>query len=225
MTDYTKSTNFTSKDSLATGNPLKIIKGAEFDTEFNNIVTAVATKANSLSPALTGTPLAPTAAAGTNTTQLATTAFATAAIQALYPVGSVYINASSSTNPATLFGFGIWSLFGGGRVPMGSGGAFGLGATGGSNDATVVSHAHTASAGAVDINHTHSESTAYFSSNGQGGGQDPGQKIGGMAGSTTGYMNSNNVHSHSITVDAAGISGSNANLQPFIVVNMWVRTS
>lgn len=80
MTDYTKSTNFTSKDSLATGNPLKIIKGAEFDTEFNNIVTAVATKANSASPTLTGTPLAPTATAGTNTTQLATTAFVTGAV-------------------------------------------------------------------------------------------------------------------------------------------------
>ncbi len=44
MTDYVKSTNFTSKDSLAVGNPLKIIKGTEFDTEFNNIATAVATK-------------------------------------------------------------------------------------------------------------------------------------------------------------------------------------
>lgn len=82
MTDYTKSTNFTSKDSLATGNPLKIVKGAEFDTEFNNIAIAVVTKANSLSPTLTGTPLAPTAAALTNTTQIATTAFVSSAIAA-----------------------------------------------------------------------------------------------------------------------------------------------
>ena len=80
MTDYTKSTNFASKDSLSTGNALKIVKGTEIDTEFNNIVTAVATKANSLSPTFTGTPAAPTATAGTNTTQLATTAFVTAAI-------------------------------------------------------------------------------------------------------------------------------------------------
>lgn len=47
MTDYVKSTNFTSKDSLASGNPLKIIKGSEFDTEFNNIATAIATKQDS----------------------------------------------------------------------------------------------------------------------------------------------------------------------------------
>lgn len=46
MSDYTKSTNFASKDNLASGNPLKIVKGAEIDTEFNNIATAIATKAN-----------------------------------------------------------------------------------------------------------------------------------------------------------------------------------
>jgi len=44
MADYTKSTNFASKDSLSTGNPLKIVKGTEIDTEFNNISTAIATK-------------------------------------------------------------------------------------------------------------------------------------------------------------------------------------
>jgi hypothetical protein len=53
MTDYTKSTNFTSKDSLSTGNPLKIIKGTEFDTEFNAISTAIATKADSANATLT----------------------------------------------------------------------------------------------------------------------------------------------------------------------------
>lgn len=82
MTNYVKSTNFASKDSLATGNPLKIVKGTEIDEEFNNIATAVATKADIISPTFTGTPLAPTATAGTNTTQLATTAFVTAAVTA-----------------------------------------------------------------------------------------------------------------------------------------------
>ena len=77
--DYVKSTNFASKDSLATGNPLKIVKGTEIDTEFNNIATAVATKADLNSPTFIGTPVAPTASAGTSTTQLATTAFVTTA--------------------------------------------------------------------------------------------------------------------------------------------------
>lgn len=53
MSNYTKSTNFTSKDSLSVGNPLKIVKGSEIDTEFNNIATAVATKADSTSATLT----------------------------------------------------------------------------------------------------------------------------------------------------------------------------
>lgn len=47
MSNYTKSTNFASKDTLPTGNALKIVKGTELDTEFNNIATAVATKADS----------------------------------------------------------------------------------------------------------------------------------------------------------------------------------
>ena len=37
MSDYTKATNFASKDSLSSGNPLKIVKGTEIDTEFNSI--------------------------------------------------------------------------------------------------------------------------------------------------------------------------------------------
>jgi len=45
------------------------------DANFNAIQAALASKANSASPALTGTPTAPTAAPGTNTTQLATTEF------------------------------------------------------------------------------------------------------------------------------------------------------
>jgi hypothetical protein len=77
-----KSTNFFVKDSLLVGNPDKIVKGSEIDTEFNNIATAVSSKANYASPNLTGLPTAPTAAAGTNTSQLATTAFVKSAVDA-----------------------------------------------------------------------------------------------------------------------------------------------
>ena len=47
MSDYTKTTNFTAKDALSTGDPLKVIKGSYFDTEFDNLQTAVATKYDS----------------------------------------------------------------------------------------------------------------------------------------------------------------------------------
>jgi len=61
MSDYTKSTNFATKDNLSSGNPLKIVKGTEIDTEFNNIQTAIATKSDSASPTFTGTVVIPTA--------------------------------------------------------------------------------------------------------------------------------------------------------------------
>jgi len=80
VANYTKATNFATKDALLSGNPAKIIKGTEIDDEYNAIAVAVSTKADLNSPTFTGTPLAPTAAGGTNTTQIATTAFVTAAV-------------------------------------------------------------------------------------------------------------------------------------------------
>ena len=227
MTDYVKSTNFTSKDSLSSGNPSKIVKGTEIDTEFNNIATAVATKADTANPALTGTPTAPTASSGTSTTQIATTAFVTTALQALYPVGSIYINAGVTTNPGTLLGFGTWTAFGAGRVMVGLNGSDSLfdalEETGGSKDAVNVSHTHTASASTVG-DHAHGI-------NGSTGVQ-------GQIGSGFGYGASNDntsvritstenagSHTHTVTVDSAGSSGTNANLQPYITVAMWKRTA
>ena len=55
MSDYTVTTNFGAKDSLSSGDAAKLIKGSEFTTEFNNIATAVATKADAASPSFTGT--------------------------------------------------------------------------------------------------------------------------------------------------------------------------
>jgi len=80
MTDYTKLTDFASKDTLVTGNAAKIVKGTEIDDEFEAIETAVATKADINSPTFTGTPAAPTASAATNTTQVATTAMVQSAL-------------------------------------------------------------------------------------------------------------------------------------------------
>ena len=60
MSNYTKTTNFAAKDALSSGDPNKIVKGTEIDTEYNNIATAVATKSNSASPTFTGTVTAAT---------------------------------------------------------------------------------------------------------------------------------------------------------------------
>jgi hypothetical protein len=75
MASYVKSTNFAVKDGLPSGDPQKVVKGTEIDTEFNNIATAVGSKADLSNPQFLGTPFAPTASPGTNTTQVATTAF------------------------------------------------------------------------------------------------------------------------------------------------------
>ena len=59
MSNYTKTTNFTAKDSLPSGDTNKIIRGTEFDVEFNAISTAITTKANLASPTFTGTVIIP----------------------------------------------------------------------------------------------------------------------------------------------------------------------
>jgi hypothetical protein len=125
-------------------------------------------------------PTAPTQAVGTNNTTVATTAFVQAALNALYPVGSIYINATNSTNPGTLLGFGTWTAFGAGRVPVGFNASDPLfdaaEETGGSKDAIVVSHTHTYSAttGNQSADHTHSATT-----------DNPGNFITGTVGSDT----------------------------------------
>lgn len=47
MSNYTVTTNFGAKDTLATGNPAKVIKGTEFSTEFTNIAAAISSKVDS----------------------------------------------------------------------------------------------------------------------------------------------------------------------------------
>jgi hypothetical protein len=59
MSNYTKTTNFAAKDGLTTGNAAKVVKGSEFDAEFNAIQTANNSKANTASPTFTGTVTTP----------------------------------------------------------------------------------------------------------------------------------------------------------------------
>jgi hypothetical protein len=226
VSNYTKSTNFATKDALASGNPLKIVKGTEIDTEFNNIATAVATKADLASPTFTGTPTLPTGtvavtqSAGNNTTAIATTAFVQAAIALLYPVGSIYTNATVSTNPATLLGFGTWTAFGAGRVMVGfdSGNALFDTAeeTGGSADAITVSHTHTATS--TDSGHLHTQTEYNAAGIGNAGGG--GARVSAVTANTgTGFA------SITTTVASAGSSGTDANYQPYITVYIWKRTA
>jgi hypothetical protein len=223
MSNYVKSTDFAAKDALASGNAAKILKGTEIDTEFNNIATAVATKADINSPAFTGTPSAVTQTAGNSSTSLATTAFVQTALQIIYPVGSIYTNASVSTNPATLLGFGTWTAFGAGRVMVGldSGNALfdTTEETGGSADAITVSHTHTATSTVTDPGHSHLI--------GGGGTNASSGVFGAFAAAGSSPSSSTAVTSITVatTVASGGSSGTNANYQPYITVRMWKRTA
>ena len=232
MSNYTKSTNFATKDALASGNSLKIVKGTEIDTEFNNIATAIATKADLASPTFTGTPTLPTGTIsvtqsnGNSSTAIATTAFVQAAIALLYPVGSIYTNATVSTNPATLLGFGTWTAFGAGRVMVGfdSGNALFDTAeeTGGSADAIVVSHTHTATSTVTDSGHSHNIG-ADVNQAANGAGRN------GVSGNPATGPQPTSTVTTGITVAttnaSTGSSGTNANYQPYITVYAWKRTA
>jgi hypothetical protein len=225
MSNYTKATNFATKDTLPTGDANKIVKGTEIDNEFNSISGAISSKADIASPTFTGTPAAPTATAGSNTTQLATTAFVTAALGAIYPVGSIYVNAAVSTNPATLLGFGTWEAFGAGRVMVGFNASDALfdtlEETGGSKDAIVVSHTHTATSTVTDSGHSHTGNI-----NSQNGSTSTGGGGGAAVFPAAGSINSNTTGITVATTNAStGSSGTNANLPPYITVRMWKRTA
>jgi hypothetical protein len=152
----------------------------------------------------------------------------TTSIQSIYPVGSIYINASNATNPATLFGFGVWAAFGAGRVPVGFNAADPLfdtaGETGGSKDAVVVSHTHTI----TDPGHFHGPpaglSRPYLTDPFYGDGEIDGSMVVGPGerNSTTGNSGSKTT---GISINSSGSSGTNANLQPYITVYMWQRTA
>jgi hypothetical protein len=144
MTVWSDGTNFYVQNDLLLGNVTGNVTG-QLDGSITSNTTAV------------------TQATSDNSTKLATTAFVQAIKQSLYPVGSIYINATNNTNPATLLGFGTWSAFGAGRVPVGFNAADSLFDTaekiGGSKDAIVVSHTHTVSSsgttGNQSVGHTH----------------------------------------------------------------------
>lgn len=228
MSNYVQSTNFATKDALTSGDPLKIVKGTEINTEFVNIAVAVATKADLASPTFTGTPLAPTASPATNNTQIATTAYIDAAITAvkaaLFPVGSIF-TAVVATNPGTLLGFGTWTAFGAGRVPVG----FDAGnvlfdtaeETGGSANATLPSHTHTATSTVSDPGHFHNYAVGQSGSNSGTFGDGFAIPSGGFPAVTT--------NTTGITVSTSnsteGASATNANYQPYITVFMWKRVS
>jgi microcystin-dependent protein len=188
----------------------------------------------------TGIPSAPTASAGTNTTQVATTAFV---LSNANPTGGLIMwgtgtaptgwllcagAAVSRSTYSALFAV-IGTTFGVGdgsttfnlpnytnRMPYGTT----LASTGGSADAIVVSHTHTATTTATDSGHTHL-SNANGAYNGAGAGAAMGT-TGNSPGYATATGNAN--ITATTTVASAGVSGTNANLPPYLGINFIIKT-
>jgi len=221
-TDIVVATNYMA--ALTLGAALPVTSGGTgVTTSTGSGANVLGTSPTIASPALTGTPTAPTASPGTNTTQVATTAFVTAAATSLatiYPIGSIYTS-TVSTNPNTLFGFGTWVAFGAGRVLLGDGGGYAAGATGGSADAITVSHTHTATTTSTDSGHTHGISPGAWT---DGGGKVEGNSFS-FGGKVTATQSSTANITSSTSIASTGSSGTGANLQPYVVVYMWNRTA
>jgi hypothetical protein len=130
----------------------------------------------------------------------------------IYPVGSIYTNASVATNPATLLGFGTWEAFGSGRVLVGvdaSQTEFDtLGETGGAKTHTLTT--------AEMPSHTHSS--------GAGNGSVGVRATAGSVEAGT-HVNRGTVDNASTGTGSAGSGNAHNNLQPYITVYMWRRSA
>jgi microcystin-dependent protein len=192
---------------------------------------------SSVSPAFTGTPTAPTAAQGTDTTQIATTAFVLANGA---PTGSV-IMWTTNTPPsgwllcdgtsvltstyAALFGVVGYTFGGSGgsftlpdfrnRFPVGSGDSYALAATGGSANSSVVSHSHTATV--TDPGHLHNMGRTI--------GRTGNLQFVSGAGVTDSSPNTTTATTGiTVGISTEGSSGTNANLPPYLALRFIIKT-
>jgi len=152
---------------------------------------------------------ATTATSGTNTTQVATTAFVNAALEKMYPVGSIFTTVTAYANSAAVvaaIGGTTWTSFGAGKVLVGvdsSDTDFDtVEETGGSKT-------HTLSTPEIP-SHNHSLSPSISGGSGTDG--NPNIISGG---SSTG----------AVSIGATGGGLPHNNVQPYITVHMWKRTA
>jgi hypothetical protein len=143
-------------------------------------------------------------------------------LDSIYPIGSIYTNATDGTNPGTLLGFGTWVSFGAGRVPVGidSSGSpdtdFDTAEeTGGAKthtltEAEMPSHSHLTVGDRTTNSTPTSVNSIAFTSNQSSGNND--YTLFGGGTQNRGITNSK------------GSSEAHNNLQPYIVVYMWKRT-
>ena len=216
MSNYNIAVAWSGKDALADSNPDKVVSGGDFNTEFTAVQTAVNSKAD-LAGSASQLFSATTAAAGTNTTQVATTAFVKAE-SAAYPIGALFTTTAVYADSAavvTAIGGTTWVAFGAGKVLVGlDSGDTDFDTVLETGGAKTGSHALTV---AETPAHTHSMGTQVSFNVSIDDRQvtvlDPfWSGFGGGSARATGSAGSGSAHSHST-------------LQPSVTVHMWKRTA
>jgi hypothetical protein len=142
--------------------------------------------------------------------------FPTVDISAAYPVGSIYINGSSSTNPGTLFGFGTWVSIGQGRVLVGVGTGVDTNGTNRSftNGATGGRYTHVQTVSEMPV-HNHNLTYSFNISNSS-------LSSWGDCNPTNGDLPEGNSQPSSTFTQGGGSPMDW--MQPYIAVHMWIRT-
>lgn len=145
----------------------------------------------------------------------------------IYPIGSLYFNASDNTNPGTLLGFGTWVATAVGRVPVGRDASQvefdTVGDTGGEKthiltSGEMPSHAH----GVNDPGHAH----GFTGGGGFGAGPGNASRFRADANSPAqSWTFQINGAGTGISIQAAGGGAAHNNLQPYEVYYIWKRTA
>lgn len=152
----------------------------------------------------------------------------------IYPIGAIYMS-TVSTNPATLFKIGNWEALPAGRVLLAQGTStwgvnYSAGSTGGEDKHTLTvsesaSHNHTGSATTSGSTHTHAL-TMRASHGKSGNGGVPRFGDGDVwSDYKTQNLSAAGEHSHAITINNSGGGQAHNNMQPYLSVYMWKRTS
>jgi microcystin-dependent protein len=214
MSNYTIAVAWNGKDALSDVNPAKVISGDDFHTEFSAIQTATNSKAE-LNGAATESFSATTAASGTNTTQVATTAFVKTALALVYPVGAIFTTVTAYADSAAVvsaIGGTTWTAFGAGRVLVGAG-------TGTDSQPTPVQKTFTVGTDDAEGEYTHTLTTTEMPAHTHSYRQPITISSKGGGGDTA-------VESYSDTSTGQTGGGSpHNNVQPYITVYMWKRTA
>lgn len=152
----------------------------------------------------------------------------------IYPIGAIYMS-TVSTNPATLFKIGNWEALPAGRVLLAQGTStwgvnYSAGSTGGEDKHTLTvsesaPHNHTGNATTSGSTHTHAL-TMRASHGKSGNGGVPRFGDGDVwSDYKTQNLSAAGEHSHAITINNSGSGQAHNNMQPYLSVYMWKRTS